>query len=162
MIEPLPSSMSEEILAFTTEYLDECAHLAVEVFNAEPGNQHWTRETARIRLLEMLNTPGFVGFIWRTQEMLGFVVGNCEQREDTLRFELKTICVRSDRQSQGIGTKLLHQLMNTLATMNVTSIYLLAAKDGQAEAFYKNNGFQRSPRTSVMSHQLISPAVNHS
>ncbi|WP_414583157.1 hypothetical protein [Scytonema sp. PCC 10023] len=74
--------MSEEILTFTTEYLDECADLAVEVFNGEPSNQHWTRETARRRLLEMVNTPGFVGFVWRKKETLGFVVGNCEQWED--------------------------------------------------------------------------------
>ena len=153
MIESLPSPRSEEILAFTTEHLNECAHLAVEVFNSEPGNQHWTRETARIRLLEMLNTPGFVGFVCQTQQLLGFVVGNCEQWENALRFELKTICVRPDRQGQGIGTKLLHQLMNTLATMNVNEIYLLAAQDGQAEAFYTKNGYQRSPRVVLMSYK---------
>ena len=153
--------MSEEILRFTTEYLDECADLAVEVFNGEPGNQHWTRETARRRLLEMLNTSGFVGFVWRKKETLGFVIGNCEQWENSLRYELKTICVRPDTQSQGIGTKLLHQLMNTLATMDVNSIYLLTAKDGQAEAFYTKNGFQRSPRVILMSYQLVSQAVNH-
>ncbi|MBN4007016.1 GNAT family N-acetyltransferase [Nostoc sp. LPT] len=151
----LPLQMKEEILTFTVEHLDECANLAVEVFNGELPNQHWTRETARVRLQEIFNTSGFVGLVCRSWEMQGFVVGICEQWENTLRFELKTICVRSDRQGHGIGTNLLQQLVNTLKSMNVNSIYLLTSKDGLAEAFYTKNGFQRSPRMIFMSHQLI-------
>ncbi|YAF94060.1 MAG: GNAT family N-acetyltransferase [Nodularia sp. CChRGM 3473] len=147
--------MEENILAFTTEHLDECAQLAVEVFNGEPMNQQWTMETARIRLQEILNTPGFVGFIWRKKAILGFVVGNCEQWENTLRFELKTICVRPDKQAQGIGTNLLHQLVDTLLTFHVSSVYLLTLKEGLAEAFYTKNGFHKSHRVVFMSNQLV-------
>lgn len=146
--------MLEEILAFTTEHLDACAHLFVEVVNGEPWNEHWTRETARMRLFETLNTPGFVGFVWRQNQLLGFVVGYCEQWDDGKHFYLKEICVRPDKQRQGIGTMLLSQLTNTLATMNVSLVYLLTMKEGQTEAFYMKNGYQRSPRMILMSQRL--------
>lgn len=71
--------MSEEILAFTTEHLDACANVFVEVFKDEPWNEHWTQQTAKMRLLETLNTPGFIGFVLRHNEVLGFVVGYYEQ-----------------------------------------------------------------------------------
>lgn len=87
--------------------------------------------------------------------ILGFVVGNCEQWENTLRFELKTICVRPDKQAQGIGTNLLHQLVDTLLTFHVSSVYLLTLKEGLAEAFYTKNGFHKSHRVVFMSNQLV-------
>lgn len=147
--------MSEEILAFTTEHLDACANVFVEVFKDEPWNEHWTQQTAKMRLLETLNTPGFIGFVLRHNEVLGFVVGYYEQWwDDSKHFYVKEICVRPGRQHQGIGTKLLHQLMNTLATMNVTLIYLLTIKEGQTEPFFVKNGYQRSPKMIFMSHRL--------
>lgn len=146
--------MSEEIQTFTTDHLDKCANLYVKVFNGEPWNEQWTIETARLRLFEILNTPGFIGFVLQQDELLGFVAGYCEQVQKGKGFYLKEICTRSDRQRQGIGTKLLNQLMNSLTAMEVTAIYLVTMKDGQAEAFYSKNGYQRSERLIVMSKRF--------
>ncbi|KAB8334586.1 GNAT family N-acetyltransferase [Scytonema tolypothrichoides VB-61278] len=146
--------MLEEIQTFTTEYLDDCANLYVEVFNTEPWNEQWTIETARLRLFEILNTPGFIGFVFQQDEVLGFVAGYCEQMQKGKGFYIKEICTRSDKQRLGIGTKLLNQLMNTLTAMEVTTIYLVTMKDGQAEAFYTTNGYQRSQKLIVMSKRF--------
>jgi len=87
-------------------------------------------------------------------ELLGFVAGYCEQMQKGKGFYLKEICTRSDRQRQGIGTKLLNQLMNTLTAIDVTAIYLITTRDGQAEAFYTKSGYQRSQRLIVMSKRF--------
>ena len=34
--------MAERIEAFKPHHLDECAHLLVSTFNAEPWNDRWT------------------------------------------------------------------------------------------------------------------------
>ncbi len=146
--------MSEEIQTFTTEYLDKCAHLYVEVFNSEPCNERWTFETARTKLFEILNTPGFVGFVFKQDELLGFVAGYCKQGPISKSFYLEEICVRSHKQRQGIGTKLLNQLRDTLTTMEVTGVYLLTNKDGQAEAFYSKHGYQRSQHLIFMAKRF--------
>ncbi len=146
--------MSEEIQTFTTEHLDKCAHLYVEVFNREPWNEQWTFETTRARLFEILNTPGFVGFVLKQDELLGFVAGYCKQGQKSKSFYLEEICVLPNKQRQGIGTKLLNQLMDTLTTIEVTGVYLLTKKDGQAEAFYTNNGYQRNQQMIFMAKRF--------
>ncbi|MCC5621812.1 GNAT family N-acetyltransferase [Nostoc sp. CHAB 5715] len=146
--------MSEEIQTFTTEYLDKCAHLYIEVFNGEPWNEEWTFETAKARLFEILNTPGFVGFVFKQDELLGFVAGYCKQGQKSKSFYLEEICVRPNKQRQGIGTRLLNQLMDTLTAMEVTGVYLLTKKDGQAEAFYTKHGYQRSQHLIFMAKRF--------
>jgi aminoglycoside 6'-N-acetyltransferase I len=146
--------MSEEIQTFTTEYLDKSAHLYVEVFNGEPWNERWTFDTARTKLFEILNTPGFVGFVFKQDELLGFVAGYCKQGQKSKSFYLEEICVQPHKQRQGIGTKLLNQLIDTLTAMKVTGVYLLTNKDGQAEAFYTKHGCQRSQHLILMAKQF--------
>ncbi len=146
--------MAEEIKVFTAEQLDEASHLYVSVFNAEPWNDLWTFETARKRLSDILQTPGFIGFVCLEHELLGFAVGYCEQWFDNTHFYLKEMCVRTGMQRKGIGTRLIDHLERALAEMNVDRVYLLTMKDGQAEAFYAKNGYRTSPRMILMSHRL--------
>lgn len=103
--------MSEEIYLFTQQHLDECTFLFVEVFNNQPWNESWTFETAKSLLSQIINTPGFIGLTLQKQgKILGFVIGCCEQRDKSKNFYLKEICVSSNKQRQGIGTKLIQRL----------------------------------------------------
>lgn len=143
--------MSEEIVAFSSEHLDACANLLVQVFRNEPWKECWTFDNARILLWEIFNTPGFVGLVLLCdRDLVGFVVGYCEQSCNSRRFFLREICVQSDRQRQGLGKKLLHQLVETLSAMNVSLIYLLTMKDGELKNFYTKNGFRQSPHMILM------------
>lgn len=147
--------MSEEIDLFTQQNLDECAFLFIEVFNSKPWNESWTFETAKSLLSQIINTPGFTGLILRKQgEILGFVIGCCEQRDKDKIFYLKEICVISNKQRQGIGTKLIQHLMNKLKEAGVNSVYLLTMKDEYVAEFYLKNGFQVSPRMIMMIKRL--------
>ena len=42
--------MTERIEAFKPEHLDECAHLFMTAFNAEPWNDEYTLDTAKKQL----------------------------------------------------------------------------------------------------------------
>ncbi|MBD2614598.1 MAG: GNAT family N-acetyltransferase [Nostoc sp. ZfuVER08] len=146
--------MSEEIQSFSIEYLEPCAYLYVEVFNSKPWNEQWSFNTARTRLFEITNTPGFVGFIFKQDELLGFLAGYCKQGQKSKSFYLEEICVRPDNQRQKIGTKLLDKLMQTLTSIEVKSVYLLTNKDGQAEAFYTKHGYQRKQEMIFMTKKF--------
>ncbi|BAY74096.1 hypothetical protein NIES25_05060 [Nostoc linckia NIES-25] len=146
--------MPEQIQTFSTEYLDRCAYLYVEVFNSEPWNEEWSFNTARTRLFEIINTPGFVGFVFKQDELLGFLGGYCKQGQKSKSFYLEEICVRPDKQRQGIGTKLLNKLMDTLIYIEVNRVYLLTNKDGQAETFYTKHGYQRNQQMIFMRKQF--------
>jgi aminoglycoside 6'-N-acetyltransferase I len=143
--------MSEEIQIFTEQHLDECASLFLEVFNSEPWNESWNFEKANLLLSQILNTPGSLGLVLQQQNIiLGFVIGYCEQRDKGKNFFLKEMCVRSNQQRQGIGTKLIQKLIYTLNQAGVNLIYLLTMKDEYTEEFYSKNGFQRSLRMIIM------------
>ena len=147
--------MSEEIHDLTQKHLDECARLFVEVFNSEPWNDNWTFETAKLLLLQILNTPGCLGLILQQESIIvGFVIGCCEQRDKGERFYLKEICVRSHQQRQGIGTKLIQHLIYKLNEVGIHLIYLLTLKNEYTETFYFKNGFQSSPRMIMMTKQI--------
>lgn len=147
--------MLEEILPLTKEHLGTCANLLVQVFNTEPWNESWTYATARTLLSEIFNTPGFIGLVLLCdREIVGFIVGYCEQSCNNRRFFLREICVQSDKQRQGIGKKLLRQLVKTLSTMNVSLIYLLTMKDEGLKNFYTKSGFHQSPYMMLMLQEL--------
>jgi aminoglycoside 6'-N-acetyltransferase I len=147
--------MSEEIQIFTQQHLDECASLFLEVFNSEPWNESWNFEKAKLLLSQILNTPNCVGLVLQQKNIiLGFVIGYCEQRDKGKNFFLKEMCVRSNQQRQGIGTKLIQYLTSQLNQVGVNLIYLLTMKDEYTEEFYLKNGFQSSFRMIVMTKNL--------
>ncbi|NJR18185.1 MAG: GNAT family N-acetyltransferase [Calothrix sp. CSU_2_0] len=147
--------MSEEIQIFTQQHLDECASLFIEVFNSEPWKESWDFEKAKFLLSQILNTPNCVGLILQQQNIiLGFVIGYCEQRDKGKNFFLKEMCVRSNQQRQGIGTKLIQNLIYQLNQAGVNLIYLLTMKDEYTEEFYSKNSFQSSSRMIIMTKNL--------
>jgi aminoglycoside 6'-N-acetyltransferase I len=140
----------ERIDALTEDYLDECANLLVFAFNREPWNESWTFETAKEELRWTLSVPGYEGFVSRGEEISRLATGYCEQEGNRRVFCLRTLCVRPDLQGKGVGSSLLRHLEETLKELNVAGIYLLTRKGGQAEAFYRNNGYEVSSEDVVM------------
>ena len=148
------NAMEGCIREFTADTLDDCASLFVSVFNQAPWNDSWTLESARKRLSEVFSTPNSMGFVFYEYKISGFILGHCEQGPDGKEFHLAEMCVRSDRQRQGIGSGLLAHLEEELNQMAINSIYLITARDGQAEAFYARNGYRVNSRMIVMVHRF--------
>jgi len=147
--------MPNHYVEFTAEHLDSCAGLYLDVFNGEPWNDHWTFETARKRLLDMLHTPGFAGLVAWDDGPVAFAAGYREQWQERTVYFLKEMCVRADLQGKGIGTALLEHLESELSSRwGVSSVYLLTMRGDQADAFYSKNGYRANERMILMSHRL--------
>ncbi len=50
--------MGERIEEFKANHLDECAHLFMNAFNAEPWNDDWTFDTAKRELAWTMGCQG--------------------------------------------------------------------------------------------------------
>lgn len=147
--------MEESIRAFERSDLDECARLFVSVFTKAPWKDNWTTESARERLYEIHRTPGFVGRVfWEKDEIIGFVLGHCEEGSGMKEFCLQEMCVRNDRQRKGIGTRLLFHLQKELKGMSTEHIYLVTMKGTPAEHFYAKYGYRTNQRMILMTHRL--------
>jgi aminoglycoside 6'-N-acetyltransferase I len=145
--------MAERIETFGQGRLDECAHLLVSTFNAEPWNDEWTLDTAKQELIWTMEVPGFAGLISLDEGVTAFATGYREPDDRREVFYLKTFCVRPDAQGTGVGSRLLARLKEYLSQNGVNTIYLITHKGTPAEAFYKKNGYTVNRDDVVMTHE---------
>jgi aminoglycoside 6'-N-acetyltransferase I len=135
------------------EHLDECAHLLVATFNAEPWNAKYTFDTAKKELAWTLDVPGFVGLVALDEGVVAFAVGYIEQDDEREIFCLKILCVRPEAQGKGVGSRLMQRLKEKLEKMGVNLIYLTTNRGTPAESFYKKIGYKVSDEDVVMTHE---------
>lgn len=132
---------------FRRDNLEDGARLYCTVFNEPPWDNDWTVDRAQRRMSEIIETPGYRGYIAaREEELIGFVMGNLEQWYTGEHFYLKEMCVRPSRQRRGIGTALLEHLGDELRREEVERVYLLTMQESPAHAFYDANGFRSNDR----------------
>lgn len=143
----------EQIEPLTKYHLDECASILVSAFNREPWNEHWSIETAKKDLFWTLNTAGFMGFVCKRQEILGFAVGYCEQSDVTQVFYLRNLCVKADFQGRGVGNRLMLYLKETLKEMGIKMVYLITYNDERLIDFYRKHGYRVRSENVVMIHE---------
>ena len=74
--------MAERIEALKEKHLDDCAHLYVSTFNAQPWNQRWTLETAHKKLAWTMGVPGFLGWVFSLDEGIAAFAAGYRQQED--------------------------------------------------------------------------------
>jgi GNAT superfamily N-acetyltransferase len=132
----------DEWVTLTIEDLSECALLYVQVFNSAPWNDQWTVEKAHKRLLDIHDSPGFVGLKFMMEgQIKGAVLGNREQWFKGMHYNLREMLVSNELQGSGFGTQLIHALEKELKGLDVGSIYLFTSKENGTERFYLKNGF---------------------
>ncbi|GAB6258112.1 MULTISPECIES: GNAT family N-acetyltransferase [Peribacillus] len=131
-----------EMVPLTSENLELCIELYINVFNREPWNEGWTYETAKERLSDLLHTPKFLGFLFHIDHNpVGFIAGNSKVSYQGLTYYLAELCVNNEMQGKGQGSKMLRSLEAELQKREIKSLYLLTANDGLAEAFYLKNDY---------------------
>ena len=149
--------MTERIEKFEEDHLDECAHLFMTAFNAEPWNDKYTLDTARKQLAWHLGVPGCEGFVSVNDGIVAFALGYREPTDVGDVFHLSIFCVRPDVQRTGVGTGLMRHLEDRLREIGVNTIHLGTHKGTPAETFYRKHGYKVSDEEIEMSHDLRNP-----
>lgn len=127
---------------FNIADMGECVSLFKQAFSVEPWNEYWSDSQAKMRLECIYNTPYFFGLtVWEEAEILGFCMGNAEPYLAKKVFSLREICIKPNRQCNGIGSSLLVELINRLNIEGITDINLTTKPGSRLERFYLNNGF---------------------
>lgn len=134
--------MAETIVPITIDKIECCIDLYINVFNNEPWYETWTYQAAKERLVDLIHTPKFLGFLlYEKDELIGFIAGNSKQSYTGLTFYLAELCVSNKTQGKGYGSKLLLYLEEELRKRDISSLYLITANGGLAEAFYLKNNY---------------------
>ncbi|MDL4839469.1 GNAT family N-acetyltransferase [Aquibacillus rhizosphaerae] len=147
--------MTERIEIMTINKLEQCIELYMQVFNSEPWKETWSFEVAKERLLDLINTPKFLGFsLYIEDNLIGFIAGNNKKSYQESTYYLAELCISNQVQGKGYGTKLLKLLELELKSRNTKSLYLITSIGGVAEAFYKKNGYQINDNRLILKKNL--------
>lgn len=135
--------------------LGGCINLLLNVFNNAPWNDNWTFQGAEKYLLDYIETPGFKGIVAEEENKIkGFIFGFRKRWWEADEFYVNEMCVEISEQRNGIGTKLIEYLENSLITEGIENITLLTNRGIPAEEFYKKNGFSEIERI-IFLHKKI-------
>lgn len=95
--------MNVEIVDMDLAHLNDYAELFVAVFNSDPWNDSWTKETAVIRIENMMKTNTFIGkAIYSETDLKGIIWGQKEQYYNGIHFQIQEFCVKSTEQKKGM------------------------------------------------------------
>ncbi len=134
-----------EISDMELSNVSEYAELFVSVFNAEPWNDSWTKETAQIRIENMMKTGTFIGkALYADNDLKGIIWGQKERYYNGTHFHIQEFCVKTSEQNKGYGSALLKALEKTLSEIGVVNIFLITSKGEKAEGYYSKRGLTAS------------------
>jgi aminoglycoside 6'-N-acetyltransferase I len=137
------------------EDINACAELFVTVFSNPPWNENWTIDAARKRLAGCAGAPDFVGIMLEDSGAIhGFAVGNIQHYLDEKHYYLLELCVRTDRQREGLGSRIMSALKEKMEREGASRIYTLTARDTPAHGFYEKLGYYTSSRMVMMVRRL--------
>ena len=138
------------------DMLDACAVIYVDTFNAEPWMDDWDVSTARRRLSDILQTPGFFGMaIAEDGHLRGAAFGHIEQWYQGSMYCLREMFVENRMRGKGLGAALLRRMELELKPLGVHTIHLFTSKGDRTEGFYRNNGYGVLDDMRMMTKELI-------
>lgn len=135
--------------------LQACAAVFCSAFGAAPWNEQWTQSLAETRISELTGTALSAAFVYEDAgRICGFAAGRVVTYLYGREYVIDEFCVAADAQGQGIGTKLLSYIADTMHADGVASICLQTTRGYPSEKFYLKNGFQTAPNMLTMYRSL--------
>lgn len=87
-------------------------------------------------------------------EIHGFAFGNIQYYGIEKHYYLWELCIRTDRQREGVGSRIMTALKERMQAEGVARIYTLTARDTPAHDFYQKLGYYTSPKMVMMVQRL--------
>ncbi len=144
------------IRKFSRDDLDECTRLYTQVFSSYPWYDNWvSSDQVRNYLTELIENPVFEGFVLlEDSKIVAVCMGHKRSWWMGKEFVVDEFLVENGRQGNGIGTKMMNFMSNTLSDHGYTRLILLTDKEIPAESFYLKNGFYNNYKRTVMVKKL--------
>lgn len=131
------------ITEFSTDMIDACTDLFLNVFTREPWNDHWESPQDAKRYLE--SHYAFNSFLGYVAVYDGKIVaasfGFIKPWQRGFEYYINEFFVDTAVQGKGVGTHLLKQIAAEIKGKNMTGIVLTTQRAFPAYGFYIKNGF---------------------
>lgn len=145
-----------ELRKFSIEDIDKCTKLYKEVFSDYPWYDEWVSfNQVRKYLIELIENPVFDGFLaYEGTELAAVCLGHKRSWWMGKEFFIDEFYVANQKQGNGVGTKLMVYIKDSLIKEDYTRLVLLTNKKIPAEEFYFKNGFYTNQNRINMINEL--------
>lgn len=128
----------------TIKDIDSIKSFFKDVFMREPWNDDWSDdEQLHMYITDIMGNRNSLAFgLYEDEDLLGIALGNIKHWYTGTQLFVDEFCVKTERQGQGLGTKFLSLMENSLKEKGITTIFLMTGKTMPAFDFYRKNGFE--------------------
>ncbi len=131
------------IKELTDANFDAVKKLFVSVFTKEPWNDDWSDENQLNEYLKdvmMGQNPLNLG-LYDGEELVGISLGHIKHWCNGTEYYIDELCIQSDRQGQGLGTKFFELMKPVMESRGIVQYFLQTDKNAPAYKFYTKLGF---------------------
>ena len=125
------------------EELNGIRELFTAVFTQAPWNDDWsdTEQLDRL-LLDLVGQSNSLTYaMFAGDEMIALSMGRIKHWYTGTEYCIDELCVRTERQGQGVGTLFLQQIESAMQELGSVQIFLHTQRDVPAYHFYRKNDF---------------------
>ena len=131
-----------EFKKFDKKYFNEVCTIYFETFNQSPWNDEWSQDQVEKFLSDVINTPGFIGFLlFQDKNLIGLCLGRVVQWWRGNDFWLESMCIHPAKQRNGFGSVFIKMVKQSLLEAGIVHTTLLTDRDMPSFDFFKKNGF---------------------
>jgi len=137
------------------EHIERYGEIYAEAFSGDPWNDAWTVEDATTHVRELLESKQAYGLEFIVDEQIvGFILGTSMLFHYGRTFEINDLAVARCYQHQGIGARLLEQLIADVKAQGMRAVHLITAGEGVLPKFYERFGFSKETEVILMGKEL--------
>ena len=117
-----------------------------DAFYAPPWNDRWNDEDVFHKYIEdIIDNKNSLSFgIYEGNELVGIALGRMKHWFDGIEYCIDDFCIKTSRQGQGFGSKLIAYIKNFAFQHGFKRISLLTDKSASAYNFYKKNQLEEA------------------
>ncbi len=123
--------------------LESIKELFRSVFTAEPWCDDWSDDAQLTMYITDLagQSCSLTYGLYRGDELVGLTMGHIRHWFRGTEYYIDEFCIRTDLQGQGLGSAMLKLVKQSLAEMDIHSIFLQTERTMPAYKFYLAHGF---------------------
>ncbi|MCI5751303.1 MAG: GNAT family N-acetyltransferase [Oscillospiraceae bacterium] len=127
----------------TKENTEDIITLFRSVFTAEPWKDDWSDENQlRMYINDLTGNENSLTYgLFDEGELVGLSMGYVMHWYMATEYYIFELCIRTDRQGEGLGTYFLDEMEKELLAHDIKQIYLQTEENVPAYEFYKKRGF---------------------
>lgn len=114
-----------------------------DVFTNEPWNDDWSdEEQLNMYMNDLIGQSYSLTYgLYDSGELIGLSMGYIKHWFRGTEYYIDELCIRTDRQGEGIGTFFMNEIEKAIGSIGIKKIFLQTDTFAPAYEFYKKRGF---------------------